>query len=117
MNWLELAVPVAGIVGLVLGCTLGAWMSGVSLWKGPAIAIGAGGIQAGLSELVVKPLTGVSNFLLDYAIFFVLAGVIAYFLHVGAKATALIIIGAWLGMMSFALFVGMFVLRMIDSPS
>lgn len=101
MNWLELALPISGITGLVLGCILGAWMGGVTLWKGPAIAIGGSVAQAALSELVVRPLTGVNSFLLDYAIFFVVAGVIAYLLHVGAKATALIIIGAFLGMMTF----------------
>ena len=56
-----------------------------------------------LAELVIKPLTMIDNIPLDYAVFFAVAGAIAYLLRIGAKATALIVIGAFLGMMTFAL--------------
>ena len=54
---LGLAIPLAGFVGLMLGCSLGAWMGGVSLWKGAAVAIGGSLGQLALAELVIKPLT------------------------------------------------------------
>jgi hypothetical protein len=82
---------------------LGAKLGGVDLWKGPAIVVAAGIAQAGLSEFVLKPITDVNNILLDYAIFFVLAVGIAYFFHVGVKATALIAIGALVFMVAFGL--------------
>jgi hypothetical protein len=115
MEWLAVAIPAAGLLGLMLGCTLGAWMGGVSLWKGSAVGIGGSVTQAVLSELVIKPLTMIDNILLDYAIFFVVAGGIAYFLHIGAKATALIVVGAFLGMMTFALVAFQLVLSQIGS--
>lgn len=102
MGWIALTISGAGILGLLLGCSLGAWMGGVSLWKGVVIALGASLIQAVLAVLVIQPMLNIDNILLDYAVFFVVAGGIAYFLRVGAKATALIVIGAFLGMMSFA---------------
>ena len=64
---------------------MGAKLVGVDAWKGPVIAAAAGVTQAVLSEFVLKPLIDVNNLLLDYAIFFVLAAGIAYFLHVGVK--------------------------------
>jgi hypothetical protein len=117
MNWAELALPLAGIVGLLLGCILGAKIGSVSLWKGPAIAIGAGAVQAILSELVINPLTGLSNFFLDYAIFFVVAGVIAYVLNVGGRAAAVIIIGGFLGAMTFVLAAGLLLRSMIGDAT
>jgi hypothetical protein len=103
MLWLGLAIPLAGILWLLLGSALGAKLGGVDLWKGPAIVVAAGIAQAGLSEFVLKPITDVNNILLDYAIFFVLAVGIAYFFHVGVKATALIAIGALVFMVAFGL--------------
>lgn len=100
---LAIAGLIGGFLGLLLGGLAGAAMCGVKLWKGPAI-VAAG--MLGQLLLALLELGGYQeNILIGWATFIIFAGLAAWALGVGVRASSVIIIGGLLVFLitSFAL--------------
>lgn len=97
-----IVVLMAGAAGVILGSLSGAWISGVVLWKGPAIALTAAAALEGFKRLLLTPLSGFESLplLLELALFLVLAGLVARLLGVSSKAAAVVAIGSFVGLLA-----------------
>jgi hypothetical protein len=93
----------AGTIGVLLGALAGAWISRVTLWKGPAI-VAAGLLGQILVSLLLMLVAGYEdNFILGWVLFVVFAGLTARGLGVGVRASSVIIIGGLLAMLLSAI--------------